>query len=156
MLSAESRRRIPEVRDLVTYHSQSVPDLRSKIRAFQGNPAIRLPPRYALDPVPGAESARTFGKTYAKSNQLRSLVQAIVPPELIGRSRNPTNLQFNPAKPLFNGVAGWPDLVSCEAARPSYSLAPYCIAAEADGFTQPLPAQGRREPSALNSITTAR
>jgi hypothetical protein len=44
-----------------------------------------------------------------------------------------------------------------EAARPGYSLTRYCIAPEADGFAQPpLPAQGRREPSALNSITTAR
>jgi hypothetical protein len=47
------------------------------------------------------------------------------------------------------GVAGWPGLVSRQADCPRYPSAGHCMAANAEGSRGlPLPAQGRRRPSA--------
>jgi len=65
---------------------------------------------------------------------------------IVDSLRNSTNLQFSPAKPLFNCVATWLDLGSCQADQPRPPGARVC---RADGFAQPRSSSlpGRWKPS---------
>jgi hypothetical protein len=145
-------------RDLAADHRSVSGSPASKTRAFRTGPTIRSPGASAQRRTARASHSklvlnwRKVEPRTAISRQQSGCQTILISTSWPNAASLPAKAkpQSSKNKPLFNGVAGQPDLILDQAAGRVCSLTQCRVAATADGFALPLPLPrcGRRKPSA--------